>query len=594
MPEFRFRESQKIKAYGSIEVIDQPQGRMAIQKGYIGGRTVQIEIPIANMQSKRRINNQMQKAIKQGNFLALGLKKSEDDLAFLEINRENILKKASDTKNTIESVPVRSWNSQSRIPRHKISPMTLKFMGTYFEPPLLSASKIRSKKTWNLFSFFPFNQLNKEYLSVKTKARIAVSAEHMAKGAHSQSTRKLIQKAMNSEKVDIQLHKKAPSNFLEAYKSYVFNKKNLPRYLFLNRQIKRLAPGECHIFTIPIYRHAMVGMVVKQQNGCFTYYHCNSGHGLLSHPMKSNLHSTKYLFQPYIVKDIPQKKLTKFISSYAKKRFLAENVYIYLPNKFSERFGERILKWIYQQLPDLGKRRVKHDQRFWQSSQIGGSCAGGAEKVLLKMTLTDKSFHDLFVSLKIKDIFKLYKDYPKSLDKNYLKHVILDMITDLKFEQLSQEMVDSLAAIKETLEQKPNRPKKLQLSSKLKKKIFREYAKIDPMSQNHEELLKKICYFIATNNYQAAHQMISDLYTQRHKFTIEDASVIYDILEIFKNEEEHDYSLMNLYYGLYKTLDDGLYKILNGKFTNPFKSENYYQAEIYKIYPDSPWAWKQL
>jgi len=273
MPHYPLNKDQSIHPYGKVALNVTPEGEtVASQKGFIGGHAVRVEVIISQRNpSKRKVQADMRQAFKKALIAMRELHSTDENLTSLKITSEGKVEKY-----TSSSSPPEIANSKS-LPK-KNAATRLIFEGLLPTKPPLKAREIQTldpgkfqmglqkiARLLQVFSLQPQGHLR--------AARIALGAEHLdSHGSHPEMPVKIVQKLFDSETLDIKLSSEAPSNFLEAHRQYSRQKRDLLPFYHqsLNRKFEKLAPGQCHIFSMATLGHMITGMVIKEANGTYT------------------------------------------------------------------------------------------------------------------------------------------------------------------------------------------------------------------------------------------------------------------------------------------------------------------------------------
>ncbi|EFB41135.1 hypothetical protein [Parachlamydia acanthamoebae] len=547
------RVPQKIIPTDKIAFTQKLDGQwIASQKGVMGGRSIKIDLNLKDKPSQKKIKELMKQAFKEGSSLARQITNEETSVQY-----------------SLKKYPI---------------DICLTIEGPAILAPPYTAAKIQDRNEGLLAHLYArFTGVFKSFLA-SSDGNVALSAGHLSKGAHPSEPVKIVQNLIDSEMLDLQLHSNAPSNFFEAHSQYnkdisllhhLFSfpyKKNLSR-------MDRLKEHECVLFSMPGEGHMMMAMAIKQNDGLFTFYLANSGlKADHYHHKKYNARGERIYQQVYVIEDIPKENLKDFIK-------------FYLKSKNSKR--DRIVK-MYEEMQRLGVSKNVDDSRFWNTAQVGGSCAGDAEKAMLRAVLSKESYSKLKAHLDTHNAFKLYKLISSKTQTSYLTKVgLLEIVKILQSKKLNQEMGDALEQIKQKTEKQIHKSKALHLPSKLKKIIFKDYANLAPPFKEPDDLLKRVCFLIADGKYDEAHAIILQLYSLPF---VEEANeserlVVRNIMALYKHDTVRSRELLNLYYGLSKVIvNRGIHLVEEEYALDQSIGYDYTHAKIQKFYPEDPWV----
>lgn len=265
------------------------------------------------------------------------------------------------------------------------------------------------------------------------KASIALTSESTSLGSFSENTKRKINKALkesNLEKVKTAYELHTKNNLFKAFD----NLKKTGDFMFVS---------------LAVPQHHITGIITYEGENRYSLTIVNSGAGVVRHP-KNDL--GKY-YTRYTLKDISKDKIQSFISK-------AEKGY-------SSTTYKKEIKRLYGDIEQLEGKFSKKGS-FVDNLQLGGSCAGRQELLMLKHLMKSKDYRLLKIKLSEEAVFifaHLYKYTKLSKEE---KIVFLDCVQRLKKRYRKNKQMDMI----EPLEQIEVKIKKELSGDSLNRKIF--------------------------------------------------------------------------------------------------------------------------
>ncbi|PJD95631.1 MAG: hypothetical protein CK425_07985 [Parachlamydia sp.] len=538
------QSAQRIIPEGEVKITQQSGKWIAIQNGYIGGRRVKIEVEIGKEKiSTRKTKSLMKEAVKNASYIAQGFDINDDKTSSFDLSSNGKITQHFKTSAlSIVHEKFKDWLGKDA-PKALGKNRSEIHLVLGEEIPLNPLEKVEEnpklpsfwKKTLTKILSF----LNAKPIRLHRNAHLGLSAEHLSKGSLSQIPVEIVQSLLESEVLSVKLRSNAPSNFFAEHKKLSTAWDFEPSKI--NQKIKQMAVGECALFYMHVPGHSINGMAVKQPDGRLTYYQSNTGAGIRNHHSKLNKRGEKIFQQVYVIENIPVSQFRHFLSQY--KTEIAK----------APRDIKKNINWLYTTLKTMGPSKLVDDPCYWNPDQVSGSCAGGAEKAMVRAVLTKESFHTLKVQLETHSVFKMYKDLLSGKDTSYVNKVgILEIVKKLQSRELNVEMKIALETIQKYTESRIDKRKELKLSSKLRKTIFKEYAQVDLSSRDPVDLFKKIGFHIASRHYAEAEKLMIEfaLLPRPEHPNPEEEKVIVNLISLYKSDKFRTRELIRLYFML--------------------------------------------
>jgi len=525
------QSAQRIIPEGEIKKTQQAGKWIATQNGYIGGRHVKIEVEIEKEKiSSRKIKSLMKEAFAKASYIAQIFDIKDDKTSSFDFSSNG--KITQNFKTATASVVHKKVLEKNRSEIHLALEEEIPL-----NPPVKVEENPKLPSIWKKTLTKILSFLNETSIRYHRNAHLALSAEHLSYESQHNIPVEIVQDLLESEKLSVNLHPNAPSNFFKAHKTFSMTRDFEPYKI--TREINRMAIGECALLYMRTPGHSINGMAVKQPNGQLTYYQSNTGMGIRNHHSKTNKRGEKIYQQVYVIENIPVTQFQQLISQYKTEIAGA-----------TSKDAKKKVSWLYDKLKTLGPSKLVEDPRYWNTDQVGGSCTGGAEKAMLRAVLTKESFHELKIQLEVHSAFKMYKNLMSGKDTSYVNKVgILEIVKKLQSRKLNLEMKIALGNIQKYTESQIDKKKELNLSPKLRKTIFKEYAQVDPSSHAPVDLFKRIGFFIAAGQYENAKKLINELadLPRPEPHNPEEEKVILNLIKLYKSDKFRNRELIRIF-----------------------------------------------
>lgn len=418
------------------------------------------------------------------------------------------------------------------------------------------------------------------------KAYVALTCGSLSIGTRTRRTVGLITDVMKKQ---CELFKNCiPHNFYQAYEEYQlrFSKKNIKNEL--SNDLDNLKKGKCMIFNMSSKRHSMAGML-KRGNHHYTFYKVNTGKGVSRHRSKLDERGVCLYQVVQQIKKISKENAKCFLQTFPLKQLTVQSIY------------EDIIPIL------KGKEKADlEDSRYWNTKQIGRSCAGQSELSLLRIVMTQKNYEKFLIKLQEEAVAKLYKTIIKGSENCLcVKVAVVDIIKRLehlyikKGKLLPKEIIIKRNTVQNMIEYK--------ITKKAKKKLkpFFELNLKEKKKPDFVKMIGTICYHLVQGQMENAFELLTIAFEsiQKKKLTQGQKKELCEIADSVEQivDKENKYIRLNksedhLY--VYKTVDminlfAGLAVLfLKCDIENKFLSKYidlYCRNSLHHSFSSSPW-----